>query len=251
MASSKPPANSGRETPLSESGSALASTADAHVLPRWAGIDRAIFRRDGEYWTLGYGDKTVRLKHIKELAYIRYLLINPGADIHALELARIATPAGEIAEPDSPASRLTAAELKATSTRLGHLGDAGELLDSEAKRAYQRRVVELREQQEEARELGQVARAEKAEGELIRGGLRPLKLQGLSQGEVAQMIRSLSMREPPLALVQLVFDESQGNAFFVEEIYKHLVEEGKLLMLTANSAKVLGSTKTTSRNTCG
>jgi tetratricopeptide (TPR) repeat protein len=168
MASSKQPANSGHETSRNEAGSALTSTepSTVHALPSGAVKDRAIFQRDGDYWTLGYGQKTVRLRHIKGLSYLRYLLINPGTDIHALELARIATPAGEIAEPDSPTSRSTAAELMATGTHLGYLGNAGELLDSEAKKAYQRRLVELREQQEQARELGQVERAEKAEEEI-------------------------------------------------------------------------------------
>jgi len=37
----------------------------------------------------------------------------------------------------------------------------------------------------------------------------------------------VSLREPPLQLVRLAFEETQGNPFFVEEVYKSLVEEGK------------------------
>ena len=64
--------------------------------------------------------------------------------------------------------------------------------------------------------------------ELIRIGVRPLALQGLSLEEVARMLRKLSLREPPASLIQLIFDETEGNPFFVEEVYKHLAEEGKV-----------------------
>ena len=64
--------------------------------------------------------------------------------------------------------------------------------------------------------------------ELIRSGLRPLKLQGLSEGAVAQMLRHLSGREPPAQLVHFIFEDTQGNPFFVEELYRHLVEDGKV-----------------------
>jgi predicted ATPase len=64
--------------------------------------------------------------------------------------------------------------------------------------------------------------------ELIRIGIRPLKLCGLSKGAVAQMLHGLSQRQAPESLVSLIFDESQGNPFFVEEVYRHLTEEGKV-----------------------
>ena len=64
--------------------------------------------------------------------------------------------------------------------------------------------------------------------ELIRVGIRPLKLNGLSKDAVAQMLHQLSGREVPESLTNLVFEESQGNPFFVEELYRHLVEEGKV-----------------------
>jgi len=64
--------------------------------------------------------------------------------------------------------------------------------------------------------------------ELIRLGIRPLKLGGLSKGAVAQMLHGLSKREAPEGLVSLFFDQTQGNPFFVEELHRHLLEEGKL-----------------------
>src|SRR5277367_357189 len=64
--------------------------------------------------------------------------------------------------------------------------------------------------------------------ELIRMGIRPLKLGGLSRDSVAEILGGLSDRPAPDRLVNLIFEESQGNPFFVEEVYRHLVEEGKV-----------------------
>src|SRR5277367_835949 len=59
-------------------------------------------------------------------------------------------------------------------------------------------------------------------------GNRPFKLGGLSREAVAQMLQSLSQGQTPESLVDLIFEESQGYPFFVEEVYRHLVEEGKV-----------------------
>jgi AAA ATPase domain len=64
--------------------------------------------------------------------------------------------------------------------------------------------------------------------ELIRQGIRPLKLTGLSKDSVAQMLNELSRREIPESLVKIIFEESNGNPFFVQEVYRHLVEEERL-----------------------
>ena len=42
------------------------------------------------------------------------------------------------------------------------------------------------------------------------------------------MLHALSKRQAPESLVSPIFEESQGNPFFVEEVYRHLVEEGKV-----------------------
>ena len=64
--------------------------------------------------------------------------------------------------------------------------------------------------------------------ELIRMSIRPLKLGGLSKDAVAQMLHELSKRQVPETLVSLIFEESQGYPFFIEEVYRHLIEEGKV-----------------------
>jgi predicted ATPase len=54
--------------------------------------------------------------------------------------------------------------------------------------------------------------------ELIRMGVRPQKLSGLSKDAVGQMLDGLSQRQAPESLISLIFEESQGYPFFVEEV---------------------------------
>src|SRR5260370_26640126 len=42
------------------------------------------------------------------------------------------------------------------------------------------------------------------------------------------MLEGVSEREAPESLASLIFEESQGNPFFVEEVYWHLIEDGKV-----------------------
>jgi class 3 adenylate cyclase/tetratricopeptide (TPR) repeat protein len=55
-----------------------------------------------------------------------------------------------------------------------------------------------------------------------------ITLKRLSAIEVAAMLRALSGQEAPERLVQLIFDETEGVPFFVEEVYRHLAEERRL-----------------------
>ena len=124
--------------------------------------DGAIFRQEGDFWTLCYAGKTIRLKNVKGLVFISHLLKDPGTELHAQELARVAVSAGQLGhcETATPNSGEVAGD------HIGYLGNAGEMLDDRAKAAYRRRLSELREEQQEARTLGQVNRAQRAEGEI-------------------------------------------------------------------------------------
>lgn len=53
--------------------------------------------------------------------------------------------------------------------------------------------------------------------------LRRLPVDG-----VEKMLAALSAQTPPKSLARVVFEETEGNPFFVEEVFRHLVEEGKL-----------------------
>src|ERR1700689_1994535 len=46
-----------------------------------------VFRKEGEYWTVGYGGNSFRLRDTKGLGYLAHLLRHPGAEFHVLDLA--------------------------------------------------------------------------------------------------------------------------------------------------------------------
>src|SRR5258708_7681693 len=48
---------------------------------------KGIFRREGEFWTVGYGGKAFRLKDTKGLGYLAHLLRHPATEFHVLDLA--------------------------------------------------------------------------------------------------------------------------------------------------------------------
>jgi tetratricopeptide (TPR) repeat protein/tRNA A-37 threonylcarbamoyl transferase component Bud32 len=55
-----------------------------------------------------------------------------------------------------------------------------------------------------------------------------ISLRRLSESGVQQMLSAMSGSAPPSGLAKAVFRETEGNPFFVEEVYQHLAEEGKL-----------------------
>jgi hypothetical protein len=117
----------------------------------------SVFALNGEYWTIEYAGKTCSLKASKGLAYIYRLIQHPGEEFHALDL--VGGPGTEFI-PESATAETS------SSLTVGHLGDAGEMLDGRAKQDYKRRLTELREQLEDAQELGNSERAAEIESEI-------------------------------------------------------------------------------------
>src|SRR5215510_14941216 len=54
--------------------------------PGLRSVQHGVFRKEGGYWTVGYGGNTVRLKDTRGLGYIAHLLRHPGAEFHVLDL---------------------------------------------------------------------------------------------------------------------------------------------------------------------
>src|SRR6185369_5746397 len=95
----------------------------AHATAARAGDDPPFaFVREGEYWAVTHAGATVRLKDSLGIQYLVRLIEQPGREIHVLDLV------GERASGGGGVS-------EAIDT-----GDAGELLDDEARRSYQRRL---------------------------------------------------------------------------------------------------------------
>jgi tetratricopeptide (TPR) repeat protein len=55
-----------------------------------------------------------------------------------------------------------------------------------------------------------------------------ISLKDLSRENVAELLASLGGTNPPDEIVGVVFHETGGNAFFVQSVYQHLAEEGRL-----------------------
>lgn len=123
-----------------------------------------VFACNGEYWTLGYGGKSVQLRDIKGLSYIHRLLQYPGKEFHALDL--LSGPGAIAPSEDARIDRQESSLPVGVTLRPGLTGDAGEMLDAQAKQEYKRRLFKLREELEDLRERGEQERADKAEVEI-------------------------------------------------------------------------------------
>lgn len=55
-----------------------------------------------------------------------------------------------------------------------------------------------------------------------------LDLKRLTEEGVADMLRARSGQQPPSRLVKIIYHETDGNPFFIEEIFRDLAESGKL-----------------------
>ena len=119
------------------------------------GDDR--FQREGQYWTMSYEGKTVRLNDSKGVRTIALLMRVSPREVHVLDL---------IAESGTGDAR-TPSQAEMIQTGLtGRPGDAGEVLDAQARSAYKKRIAELEGDLEEATALGNEERAAQARAEL-------------------------------------------------------------------------------------
>jgi hypothetical protein len=95
-----------------------------------------MFRREGEYWTIAYESRVIRLRDAKGLQYLMRLLRQPGRPVHVTELA------GHGAGDGSRASleRARLAVTKAFKIALARIGAAhpglGRHLDATVRRGY-------------------------------------------------------------------------------------------------------------------
>ncbi|MFN2525033.1 MAG: AAA family ATPase, partial [Actinomycetota bacterium] len=114
-----------------------------------------VFTRAGEFWTVAFEGKSIRLKDGKGPRYLAQLLKNPGKELHVLDLAAIVEGTSGGSAPRSVSGR------KRASAELQGAGDddAGPVLDTQAKAAYKKRLKELQEDLEEAQEFNDPERA--------------------------------------------------------------------------------------------
>lgn len=145
----------------------------------------AVFRGEGEYWALAFkGRPMFRLKDSKGLRYIARLIEAPGREFHSVDLVFAGAP------PSSRPSPRALGEEGLTAS----MGDAGEILDPQARAAYRARLSDLEAEIEEAEAFNDPGRAARArdEAEALRRQLSAaFGLHGHARraGSVAQRAR--------------------------------------------------------------
>jgi hypothetical protein len=157
--------------PIEEDGPLPVDSPKPQFIPEEQG---GIFRKEGEFWTIACRGEVFRLKDLRGLGYIAYLLGHPGEEFHVLSLASKA--GGTQDDSAEPVAEEQAAQSDLT---VGRMGDAGEMLDARAKADYKRRTAELREQLEEARELNQLELVDRLEDEIEAVGRELSRAVGL------------------------------------------------------------------------
>jgi len=121
--------------------------------------EKAVFIRQGDYWTIRYQRQATILKATRGLEYLSYLLRHPVRDVHVSEL--LGTPI------DLPAPALLGSLREAGGDAVAaRLQNAGPILDSRAKAEYKRRIDDLRKDTEEAERFNDFYRAAKDRSEM-------------------------------------------------------------------------------------
>jgi hypothetical protein len=177
-----------------------------------AQAERGLLRKEGEYWAIGYGPILFRLKNTKGVGYLEHLLRHPGVEFHSLDLVRAGIGPAEPHDDHQQRDTSAAANLAQAGLQVGGLGDAGEMLDDQAKAAYRRRLAELREELEEAREFShdeQAARVEEEIAALTRELSRAIGLRGRSRRAAAASERA---RQSVTRAIKSAIERIAGNS---------------------------------------
>jgi tetratricopeptide (TPR) repeat protein len=149
---------------------AIAGAAPADVVhDRPPGLVDVI-RREGDFWSVTFDGRTVHVRDVKGMHYLARLLVEPGRELHVLDL---------VAAESGPGVhvRATAHDGEAH----GGPGDAGEILDARAKDAYRRRLAEIDDDIDEARanvDTGRLMQAEAERDVLVQELARAFGLDG-------------------------------------------------------------------------
>ena len=203
-------------------------TAVANVFQKTSVPEQAIFHKEGEFWTVGYGGNSFRLRDTKGLGYLAHLLRHPAVDIHVLDLVGGIASQREENETSQLVQGLPRGDedLEKARIHITRLGDAGEMLDEQAKVAYRRRLSELRDELKEAKELGKVERAEQAEAEidaLTRELSRAVGLGGRNRRAASASERA---RQTVTKTIKAVLDKIVQSDAALGDIFSRCVKTG-------------------------
>jgi hypothetical protein len=114
-----------------------------HPRPPELALQR-VFRKEGDFWSIRFEGKTIRLKDGKGPVYLSYLLSQPGHDFPAVELLKAFSGAAEVTVRSS----------------------AGTAIDEQARAQYKARALEIQDELLEARKLNDSSRVAALQEEL-------------------------------------------------------------------------------------
>ena len=148
----------GRTPPPVAVPAAAAAAAAAAVAAEAGMLGPSAFYRRGDIWTIGPPGRQIQLRDAKGLTHIARLLAAPHVEFHALDL---------VAGPQTRGADPSVAVAEGIEIRARGEGDAGPILDAQAKAAYRQRVGELQEVIDEAESFNDPERAATARAELV------------------------------------------------------------------------------------
>lgn len=154
---------------LERTGGADTSAREPRRSPQRSTAAESVFLREGDYWSITFEGRTQRVRDLVGLRYMGLLLADPGREFHVLDM---------VSSGERPPS-----------------GDAGELLDAQAKEAYKRRLAEIEEDlsgAEAASDGERVARAASEREFLLQELARAVGLSGRDRraGEASERARA-------------------------------------------------------------
>jgi non-specific serine/threonine protein kinase len=121
--------------------------------PSVGAMQEGVFRSDGDYWTVSFAGKTARIKNVRGLHYIAYLLERANQPVYALDLAVLGRQPGE--------TGMDSAVARQESLQVADLKGRGAILDERARVEYRGRLRELvaeRDEVERLNDYGHLAR---------------------------------------------------------------------------------------------
>lgn len=119
------------------------------LTPEESVISDFVFRKEGEFWNISFEAKSINLKDSKGLQYISFLLRHPGKEVHVFDLI-LEIEGSPIDSTDTLYAKMSEGQLEDYDLQRSGLGDAGEILDFKAKKEYQNKLDDLREDLAEA-----------------------------------------------------------------------------------------------------
>ena len=171
----------GRQEGMYEASAMLASPAAevAALEPLRPAVSAQVFRPEGEFWTLAYAEREIRLRDLRGLHYLAELLRQPGREFHVSDLVGLGRREGAAEGACDPALRVVRG-----------LGDTGERLDGRARAEYRARLAELAEEEaaaERCHDLGRLERLRSEREALVDELSRALRGPGPSSAERARV----------------------------------------------------------------